>query len=44
MRNIGPSNPLLPIEQNYIHMAKISILKLEGIVKKFPMSAASMSQ
>ena len=37
-------NPLLHISHYSVRMAKISILKNEGIIKKIPMSAASMSR
>ena len=35
-------NPLLPITYKSARIDKISILKLEGIIKKFPMSVATM--
>ena len=37
-------NPLLPIAHKSARIDKISILKLEGIIKKFPMSVATMSR
>ena len=37
-------NPLVPSAHKTARMAKISILKLGGIIKKFPMSVAIMSQ
>ena len=35
---------LLPREHKSARIAKISIIKLEGIIKKFPMSVANMSR
>ena len=37
-------NPLLQSGRNSVRMAKISILKQEGIIETFPMSSASMSR
>ena len=37
-------NPLLPTTHKSAWIDKISILKLEGIIKKFPMSVATMSR
>ena len=37
-------NPLLPIAHKSARIGKISILNLEGIIKKFPMSVATMSR
>ena len=37
-------NILLPIAHKSARIGKISILKLEGITKKFPMSVATMSR
>ena len=37
-------NPFVPIFEFMQCMAKILILKYEGIMEKFPMSAASMSR
>ena len=36
--------PLSPSLKYSVHLTKILILKKEGIVKKFPMSAAPMSR
>ena len=37
-------NPLVPIAHKSARIGKISILKLEGIIKKFPMSVATMNR
>ena len=37
-------NPLVPSAHKSVRISKISILKLEGIIKKFPMSVATMSR
>ena len=37
-------NPLLPIAHKSAQIGKISFLKLEGIIKKIPMSDATMSR
>ena len=37
-------NPLVPSTHKSVRIAKISILKLEGIIKKFPMSVETMSR
>ena len=37
-------NPLLPIAHKCARIDKISILKLEGIIKKIPGSVATMSR
>ena len=37
-------NPLVPRRHKSVRIAKISILKLEGIIKKFPMTVATMSR
>ena len=37
-------NPLLHIAYESARIDKISVLKLEGIIKKFPMSVATMSR
>ena len=37
-------NPVLPSEHKSARIAKISILKLEGTLNKFPTSVATMSR
>ena len=37
-------NPLLPSAHKILRIAKISILKLEGIINKIPMSVVTMSR
>ena len=37
-------NPLVPSAHKTARVAKFSILKLEGIIKKFPTSVATMSR
>ena len=37
-------NPLVPEGKNIYRIVKISFLKKEGIMEKFPMRAASMSR
>ena len=41
---LTPLNPLVPSVHKSVRIAKITILKLEGIIKKFPMSVATMSR
>ena len=43
-KNNLANNPLVPIAHKSVRIPKISILKLEGIIKKFPMSVATMSR